>query len=127
MQRLAAGFKVRNGSRKWLHRRGCERYLPPQILKRKKRGFASNVMDQWFHSSLSSKLQEMLLDESSLMFGLLKPKPVRGLLESHRSGRQDNHKLLFSLVIFEQWLRGTWTAQNRLMSAREIPTVSATP
>ena len=48
----------------------------------------------------------MLLDESSLMFELLKPEPVRKLLRDHRSGRQDNHKLLFSLVMLEQWLRG---------------------
>ena len=105
VQRLGAGFKIRNGIRKWLHRRVCERYLPSRILKRKKRGFAVNVVDDWFHSSLTSELQEVLLDESSLMFGLLNPKPVRRLLESHQSGRQDNHKVLFSLVMIEQWLR----------------------
>ena len=105
VQRLGAGFKVRNGSQKWLHRRVCERYLPSRILKRKKRGFAVNVVDDWFHSSLTGELQAVLLDESSLMFGLLNPKPVRRLLEGHQSGRQDNHKLLFSLVMIEQWLR----------------------
>ena len=107
VQRLGAGFKVRNGSRKWLHRRVCKRYLPSRILKRKKRGFAVNVVDDWFHSSLTGELQEVLLDESSLMFGLLNPKPVRRLLEGHKSGRQDNHKLLFSLVMVEQCLRGS--------------------
>src|SRR5437773_9072715 len=40
VQRLGSQFKIRNGSRKWLHRRVCESYLPPSILKRKKRGFA---------------------------------------------------------------------------------------
>src|SRR5438477_1274030 len=105
VQRLGSHFKVRNGIRKWLHRRVCERYLPSRILKRKKRGFAVNVVDDWFHSSLTGELQEVLLDESSLMFGLLNPKPVRRLLESHQSGRQDNHKVLFSLVMIEQWLR----------------------
>jgi asparagine synthase (glutamine-hydrolysing) len=39
------------------------------------------------------------------MFELLKPEPVQKLLKAHQSGRQDNHKLLFSLVMFEQWLR----------------------
>jgi asparagine synthase (glutamine-hydrolysing) len=107
VQRLGAGFKVRNGSRKWLHRRVCERYLPSRILKRKKRGFAVNVVDDWFHSSLTGELQEVLLDESSLMFGLLNPKPVRTLLEGLQSGRQDNHKLLFSLVMVEQCLRAS--------------------
>jgi asparagine synthase (glutamine-hydrolysing) len=117
VQRLGAGFKVRNGSRKWLHRRVCERYLPSHLLKRKKRGFAVNVVDDWFRSSLDGEISDVLLDESSLMFGLLNPRPVRRLLESHQSGRQDNHKLLFSLVMIEQWLRGSWSRRERLISA----------
>jgi asparagine synthase (glutamine-hydrolysing) len=112
VQRLGSQFKIRNGSRKWLHRRVCESYLPPGILKRKKRGFAVNVVDQWFRSSLGGKLPELLLDKHSLMFELLKPEPVRKLLEAHRSRRQDNHKLLFSLVMFEQWLRGIRSTQR---------------
>jgi asparagine synthase (glutamine-hydrolysing) len=106
VQKLGSHFKIRNGSRKWLHRRVCESYLPPAMLKRKKRGFAVNVVDEWFRSSLDGELHDMLLDRSSLMFGLLKPEPVSKLLKTHQSGRHDNHKLLFSLVMFEQWLRG---------------------
>ena len=34
-----------------------------------------------------------------------KPEPVRRLLEDHQAGRQDNHKMLFSLVMLEQCLR----------------------
>jgi asparagine synthase (glutamine-hydrolysing) len=105
-QRLDASFKIRRGTRKWLHRQVCQRYLPPAILKRKKRGFAVNVVDGWFNSSLVGRLPEPLMDENSLMFELLKPGPVQKLLEDHKSGRQDNHKLLFSLVMLEQWLRG---------------------
>jgi asparagine synthase (glutamine-hydrolysing) len=105
VQRLGAGFKVHNASRKWLHRQICAHYLPSHILKRKKRGFAVNVVDEWFHSSLNGELQEVLLDKSSLMFSLLKPNSVRKLLSDHRLARQDNHKLLFSLVMLEQWLR----------------------
>jgi asparagine synthase (glutamine-hydrolysing) len=105
VQRLGANFKVRNGTRKWLHRQVCQRYLPRQIFRRKKRGFAVNVVDQWFQSSFTGELPDLLLDESSLMFGMLEPKSVRKLLNAHRSGRQDNHKLLFSLVMLEHWLR----------------------
>ena len=112
VQRLGASFKVRNGSRKWLHRQVCRSYLPPRILQRKKRGFAVNVVDEWFHSSLKSELPELLLDKGSLMFELLKPEPVQKLLEAHRSRRQDNHKLLFSLVMLEQWLRGMGRQPN---------------
>jgi asparagine synthase (glutamine-hydrolysing) len=104
-QRLAAGFKIRNGSGKWLHRQVCRNYLHPRILKRKKRGFAVNVVDGWFQSSVNGKLSDALLDDSSFMFDLLKLEAVRKLLEDHRAGREDNHKLLFSLVMVEQWLR----------------------
>ena len=105
VQRLSANFKVRNGTRKWLHRQVCQTYLPRQILRRKKRGFAVNVVDEWLQSSLSGELPGLLLDETSLMFDMLEPESVRKLLSAHRSGRQDNHKLLFSLVMLEQWLR----------------------
>ena len=81
--------------------------LPPELLGRKKRGFAVNVVDQWFDSSLEGVLPSMLLDDGSLMFETLEPKAVRRLLDDHRSGRHDNHKVLFSLVMFEQWLRQT--------------------
>jgi asparagine synthase (glutamine-hydrolysing) len=111
VQQLGTDFKIRNGNRKWLHRRVCQSYLPERILKRKKRGFAVNVVDQWFRSSLKGDIPELLLDESSLIYELLRPEPVRILLKAHRSRRQDNHKLLFSLVMFEQWLRGIRSTQ----------------
>jgi asparagine synthase (glutamine-hydrolysing) len=116
VQRLSADFKIRNGTRKWLHRQICRRYLPPRILKRKKRGFAVNVVDGWFRSSVRGQLSELLLDRGSLMYELLRPEPIQKLLSDHRSGREDNHKLLFSLVMVEQWLRGI-SSERRVLQA----------
>jgi asparagine synthase (glutamine-hydrolysing) len=105
-QQLSSHLKVRGGKGKWLHRQVCRSYLPPAIINRKKRGFAVNVVDGWFHSSLQGALPQSLLDPQSLMFRFLRLEPVRSLLDAHRSGKQDNHKLLFSLVMLEQCLRG---------------------
>jgi asparagine synthase (glutamine-hydrolysing) len=117
VQRLDATFKIRGGERKWLHRRVCEKYLPREILKRKKRGFAVNVVDEWFNASAKGKLTDVLLDENSLMFSLLDPNPVRKLLAQHQSRRHNHHKLLFSLIIFEQWLRAIGSGTCNLQSA----------
>jgi asparagine synthase (glutamine-hydrolysing) len=106
VQCLGASLKIRRGTQKWLHRRVCQKLLPPVVLHRKKRGFAVNVVDGWFNSSLQGPLSDLLLDGCSRMYEVLAPGPVQKLLADHRSGRQDNHKLLFSLVMFEQWLRG---------------------
>lgn len=105
VQRLGAEFKVRNGMRKWLHRKVCRDFLPPKILRRKKRGFAVNVVDSWFRNSLSRRMESYLVDDKSLMYRYLRPDAVRQHLSEHISGRRDNHKILFSLVVFEQWLR----------------------
>lgn len=120
VQRLGASHKVRNGTGKWLHRQVCQKFLPPAILKRKKRGFAVNVVDSWFNSSVKGEFSEALLNKDSLMFNVLKPEPVAKLLEGHQSGRQDNHKLLFSLVMFEQWLRGIRSDQTQSVRAEPV-------
>lgn len=104
-ERLPASLKVRNGSGKWLHREVCKAFLPASILKRKKRGFAMNVVDEWFRAAQSQKLEGMLLDPQSHIFEYLQPAAVRGLLDQHRSGASDHHKILFSLVVLEEWLR----------------------
>jgi asparagine synthase (glutamine-hydrolysing) len=105
VERLPANFKVRNGSRKWLHRQVCRTYLPDSVLKRPKRGFAGNVVDDWFRTAMNSKMAEIFVDGSSKMYQYLRPATVSKLFEQHGSGRRDNHKILFSLVVFEQWLR----------------------
>jgi hypothetical protein len=67
-----------------------------------KRGFTVNVVDQWLQSATASALSDSLLDRHSLMIARAR---AIGLLEEHRAGRSGNHKLLFSLAMFECWLR----------------------
>ena len=105
VERLPANLKVRNGSRKWLHRQVCRAYLPESILKRPKRGFAVNVVDDWFRGAIDSRMNEVLLDDCSRIYQYLRASAVRKLFEQHSSGQEDNHKMLFSLVVFEEWLR----------------------
>jgi asparagine synthase (glutamine-hydrolysing) len=112
-ERLGPQLKFRRGKGKWLHRQVCRRFLPASVLRRKKRGFAVNVVDRWLQSSLDGMLPDLLLDNRSLMFELLEPRQVRLLLDHHRSGRHDNHKLLFSLMMFEQWLRDASRMQDK--------------
>ena len=105
VERLPARFKVHAGKRKWLHRKVCEDFLPQTILQRKKRGFAVNITDDWFRGMLNSRMEEMLMDSGSYLYRYLRPFAVQDLLRRHQSGQGDYHKVLFSLVVFEAWLR----------------------
>ncbi len=106
VERLAATFKVRGGARKWLHRRVCKGFLPREILARKKRGFAVNVVDDWFRDSMETGMASHLLGPDSPARDYLRPEAIKALLAEHSSGQNDHHKLLFSLVVFNQWLTG---------------------
>jgi len=105
VERLPANFKVRNGSRKWLHRQVCGNFLPKSILQRPKRGFAVNVVDEWFKGAFDNQMADTLRDPESRIFQYLRPNAVKELFKQHASGQSDNHKILFSLVLFEEWLR----------------------
>lgn len=105
VERLPAKFKIRFGNRKWIHKQVCSSYLPKQIINRKKRGFAVNVVDRWFKESLSNEFDGMLLDKSSRMYEFLKPEEVQYLYKDHINGKSDNHKILFSLIVLEKWMR----------------------
>jgi len=105
VERLPANFKVRNGSRKWLHRQVCGTFLPDSILRRPKRGFGVNVVDDWFRGVIDTKMAATLRDSDSKIYQYLRPTAVNELFDQHASGRNDNHKILFSLVLFEEWLR----------------------
>jgi asparagine synthase (glutamine-hydrolysing) len=105
VERSPSDFKVRNGAQKWLHREVCRTYLPGSILKRPKRGFAVNVVDDWFRGVIDSRITETLLDSGSGIYQYLRPSAVRKVFEQHISGRYDNHKVLFSLVVLDEWLR----------------------
>ena len=105
VERLPASFKIRYGSQKWLHKKVCQHFLPRATLKRKKRGFGVNVVDDWFRSALSGRMEDILMDNSSLMYFYLRPDAVQRMFRLHKAGSNDYHKVLFSLIVFEEWLR----------------------
>lgn len=104
-ERLPAKFKVRGRSQKWLHRQVCRSYLPSAFINRAKQGFAGNVVDDWFRGTMDSKMADTFMDGQSHMYRYLNPQSVQTLFQDHSSGRSDNHKILFSLIVFEEWLR----------------------
>ena len=102
---LPASYKVRWGSGKWLHRGVCSNFLPKEVVQRKKANFAANVVDDWFRESYDGKMEDTLLNTESRIYGYLRPQAIQQLVMDHRAGWRDHHKILFSLVVLEEWLR----------------------
>jgi asparagine synthase (glutamine-hydrolysing) len=105
VERLDATFKIRYGTRKWLHRRVARQFLPTEVLNRKKKGFATNVVDDWLRQSVSPLFEGIFASDESLIYRYLDAYRVRKLLQDHKEGGADNHKVLFSIVVLELLLR----------------------
>jgi asparagine synthase (glutamine-hydrolysing) len=50
-------------------------------------------------------MEQTLMDGESLLYRYLHPSVVQKIFKKHQSGQNDYHKILFSLVVFEEWLR----------------------
>ena len=57
------------------------------------------------YNAIGNRMTEILRDRDSDIYEYLSPIAVQKLLDEHVSGRQDNHKILFSLLVCEEWLR----------------------
>lgn len=104
-ERLSSSLKVRNGSRKWLHRKVCRRLLPRQSVRNKKIGFET-PNTSWFRPTIGGQTSDYLEDRDSEIYNVLRYDAVRSVVREHQSGEYDHDDFLFSLMVLEVWLRG---------------------
>jgi len=78
--------------------------LPPEILRRRKKGFGVPV-DRWFRTDLSSYLESMLGSPAARVRAHLEPDAVDRLLSEHRTGTANHGPALFALLTLEIFLR----------------------
>jgi asparagine synthase (glutamine-hydrolysing) len=102
---LPTRYKVRWGVRKVVHKRAMRGLLPPKIIHRKERGFATPI-DRWLRGAdLGDYARELLLDSDGICAELMDRNYVSGLLELHRAGLADNTRQIFCLLSLELWGR----------------------
>ena len=102
--RLPVALKATGGETKVLLRRVAERFLPPELAARPKRGFAV-PLGGWFRRELRGWLREQLLDSAVAVPRYFRPPVVARLLDEHATGRRDHTGRLYCLVVFELWCR----------------------
>lgn len=87
-RRLPHGYKLRGGTTKYLLKLAASRVLPPEIIRRKKKGFGSPI-GPWFRTG-------RLAPASTEPF-------VQSRLAAHRAGKSDERLFLWCQLVLEQW------------------------
>jgi asparagine synthase (glutamine-hydrolysing) len=81
-----------------------ERYLPHDILYRRKQGFAVPLAS-WFRGPLRQRVRDSLLGPNLAATGIFNTAFLREMVEQHESGRRDYSAPIWTVLMFEAFLR----------------------
>ena len=104
MAGLAPDIKLKGRVGKYIFKKSLEAYLPDDILYRPKMGFAV-PLDAWFKGPLKEKVREALLGETMKQCGLFNQTFIEHMVNQHQSGLKDYSTPIWSLLMFEAFLR----------------------
>lgn len=95
-------MKLKGRATKYILKKALEKILPSSIIYRKKKGFGIPIA-VWFRNELKGLLLSQLNRGKIGKEGIFNPDCVDGLVGEHLSGKKNNRKQLFSLLMFEWW------------------------
>ncbi len=106
--RLPLAWRTDERQGKVLLRRVLARYVPRPLFERPKMGFEIPIA-AWLRGALRQWADDLLSPGSLQRGGFFDPRAVGRVWQAHRSGREDNGHLVWSLLMFEAW-RQRWSA-----------------
>ena len=112
--RMPIGLKQNHGKGKRVLLETFSDLLPDSIQTRKKMGFGVPLA-QWFRNELRPLLNDTLLDSTARSRGYFRPEAVQQLIDEHQSEKWDHSYRLWTLIVFERWMRA-------FVDAWEVPT-----
>lgn len=102
--KLPISLKINQGSSKWILKEILKKYIPVQLIERPKMGFALPI-DQWLRGPLKDWANFLLDKNEMLKDGILNPLPIHQKWEEHLSGKRNWHYHLWSILMFQNWLK----------------------
>ena len=97
-------FKMKGNETKYILKKAMEKYLPHEVIYRKKTGFGAPVR-KWIINDLDDKLNTYLSEEAIIKRGIFDHKMVRRLIDDNKNGKTDASYSIWALLAIESWFR----------------------
>jgi len=101
---LPSALKIHGQEGKYLLKKAFEPRLPADVLYRPKMGF-SVPLASWLRGPLAERTREALLGPRMADAGYFDPDTLRSMVRQHQSGQRDFSAPLWTLLMFEAFLR----------------------
>lgn len=113
MASLPSALKIRGGEGKYLLKKAMEARLPHDVLYRPKMGFAVPLAG-WFRGPLRERVRDAALGPTLADSGLLDRGALERMIDAHQSGRRDHSAPIWTVLMFEAFLRNVVGAGERV-------------
>jgi len=100
---LPEGLRVKRGQGKYLLKKAMERHLPKDILYRPKQGFVTPIAE-WFRGPLKARARGIASSAALARTGWFDNAQLATMAENHISGRSDNSRILWQLLMLDRSL-----------------------
>ena len=101
---LPSSIKLKGSEGKDVFKRALKPYLSDDILYRTKMGF-SVPLASWFRGPLRQRVRDAMLGSVLLDSGIFNEAFLRDMVDQHQAGRKDYSASIWSLLMFESFLR----------------------
>jgi len=105
---LPTDIRVKRLETKWVLKKAAEKWLPKDVIWRRKRGLSVPVAS-WLNGGLRGEVDRLLEPSRLKSQGLIDPQYVGELVAAHRAHRANHAKPLWALVMLQYWLEN-WAA-----------------
>ncbi|KFI22379.1 XrtA/PEP-CTERM system amidotransferase [Nitrosococcus oceani] len=120
---LSPHFKYRSGEGKYVFKRALRPYLSDEILYRRKMGFAVPLA-AWFRGPLRERVRTAVTGQILAETGLFEMPILRHLVDQHLSGLRDYSASIWSLLMFDAFLRQAMEGELSCHSVSPVSNVS---
>jgi asparagine synthase (glutamine-hydrolysing) len=122
---LPAALKLRGREGKYILKKALERYLPKEILYRPKMGFAV-PLKAWFRGPLRERARHIVTAGSLVDTDMFDMAYLQRLVDQHHAGAADHSSALWSLVMFDGFLRKVHTKPALTLAlVSQLPTADS--
>jgi len=97
-------YKLRGNTTKWVLKEAMARYLPHELIHRKKTGFGAPLR-KWIREDLHEVVEYLLGPSHVKSRGIFDENFVGGLLDENAAGRADHAYLIYALLTLELWMQ----------------------
>jgi len=113
---IPASQRLRGYNTKYLLKKLAARYVPPEIVYRKKRGFVMPISG-WLRGELAGSMRAVLQSRSFVEREWIRPDSVNRMIAEHSSQQRNWSEQLWTLLVLELWAR---TALDHTLG-RDVP------